>query len=455
MNVGCEIANATHMKVLLLIPGPVAQADLINLPSYFPFTPEQLGFPPASRKGLLKCDEYGDNFDPPCDRSGTIVLNRTMSTKLANATTADLIKSIKTKAPVFAPNQKSTYSNVAFELLGLVVANITGQTYEEYVENAIFKPLSMTKSSLSQPPDSAGVIPLGYHYWDVDEGIQNPAGCIYSSSIDLSSYLRYILTHYNGITHTLNWANPASPARGLYSFYGTPWEIYHTDRVLINSKRMVRFITKGGGLPGYTSVIMTVPEYDLGITILVAGPNHIFEELQEVVTRETVRAAEKVAIRQLQERYVGTYISPKPDLNSSLTLVADYRGLVIKEWVSNSTDLLNSPLFRLAGAPKDRPWYAQLVPTLLYRNETAEDGERWRMQVASERIDTSQVIWDEFCPTDVDIGTYAGEPANEFVFWNGKERAAAVGLPGFRVKLVRKEDSDVQSRAKDQEILEL
>jgi CubicO group peptidase (beta-lactamase class C family) len=158
------------------------------------------------------------------------------------------MKAVKSMAPVFAPNQESTYSNIAYELLGLAIENVTNQTYESYINDAIFKPLNMTKSSLSQPPDSAGVIPLEPQYWDVDVGIQSPTGGIYSSSTDLSKYLRYILTHYNGITRAANWAHPVSPSRGLYSFYGMPWEIFQTDRILQKSKRTVKFITKAGGV---------------------------------------------------------------------------------------------------------------------------------------------------------------------------------------------------------------
>lgn len=59
---------------MLLILFLVAQADLINRPFDFPFSPEELGFPPnVSREGLPTCDEYGDNYDPPCTRAGMLV----------------------------------------------------------------------------------------------------------------------------------------------------------------------------------------------------------------------------------------------------------------------------------------------------------------------------------------------------------------------------------------------
>ncbi|KAJ4340928.1 hypothetical protein N0V95_007382 [Ascochyta clinopodiicola] len=397
------------------IPREWAQGDLINFEKWGVEDPINWGLPPSSRDGLSTCGEFSSNYKKICTES-------------------DLLDALKSKIPIFAPNQQSTYSNVAFELLGVVLERVTGRSYRSYIEEAIFKPLNMSKSTLSLPPDAAGVIPLGPQYWDVDEGIQSPTGGIYSSSTDLSKYLRYVLTHFNGITHALNWLNPASPTRGLNSFYGIPWEIFHTDRALQNSRRTVRFITKGGGLPGYTSNIIIAPEYDLGITILVAGNPELLTKLRELVTK-FVRPAEQLAIRQLNERYAGTYISPDPRLNSSVTLHADHRGLVVTELISNSTDFLHSSIVK-SWLPKHG--IAQLVPTLLYRNAKEQQGEEWRVQPVEQRDDDANV-WDDFCVTDIEGPLYAGVPINNFVFWDKSEDGAykTLELSAFRANLTK------------------
>jgi hypothetical protein len=344
---------------------------------------------------------------------------------------------------------------VAFELLGLAIANVTNQTYEAYIAEAIFEPLEMEKSTYSRPADDAGVIPLNPQYWDVDAGIQNPTGGIYSSTTDLSKFLRYILTHYNGLTPALNWINPVSFSEGLNSFYGMPWEIFRTDKILANSKRPVRFITKGGGLPGYSTNIMTVPEYDLGITVLVAGKPKLLSIILETVTVETIRAAEEVAIRQLNERYAGTYISTTSGLNSSITLVADHRGLIINEFISNGTDVLNGALPFLDESLTEGPWYAPVVPTLLYRNETKQAGERWRMLLVAERVSDNQGILDDFCITDMEGPGYGGLPINEIIFWKGEHGVFdEVELSGFRARLTRTENANDRIRS-GEEVTEL
>jgi len=399
------------------LPREWAQGDLINN-NYPELDPSSLGLPPdVSREGLPNCDEYSPNYERPC-------------------TAKDMFRQLKKFAPLFAPNQESSYSNVAFELLGLVLSRVTNQTYETYIDEAIFKPLNMSTSTLSKPADSAGVIPAGPQFWGVDEGIQNPTGGIYSSSRDLSKYLRYVLTHYNAITHAINWLHPVSSSRGLNSFYGMPWEIYQTDRIFEQSKRTVRFVTKSGGLPGYTSIIITVPEYDLGITILVAGPNAILSKIMDIVPVKIVQTAEKLAIKQMRDRYAGTYSASDPEVNSTATLEADYRGLVVTTFVSNGTVVFEAPITKDV---TNSPRYAQLSPTLLYRNEEEQQGEEWRALIFEERAEGLGSIWDDFCVEDWEMSSYAGIPLNTAVFWDEQKDGhfETLELPAFRVNLTR------------------
>lgn len=367
----------------------------------------------------------------------------------------DMLDIVKPKSPLFAPNQVSSYSNLAFDLLGLVLSRVSNQTFDDYIENAILKPLNMTASTLSTPPDSAGVIPLSPHYWDVDAGIQKPTGGIYSSSSDLSKFLRYVLTHFNAVTHAVNWLNPVSPSRGLNSFYGMPWEILRTDRILKDSRRTIQFITKGGGLPGYTSIVVVIPDYELGVTILVAGGREdLLGAMLEIVTVAIVRAAEQLAVRQLSERYAGTYQSSDPDLNSTITFTADHRGFVAEKFISNSTNVLDGAAANLYVAEN---WYAALSPTLLYHDEDKKQGEEWRMLNAEVRTESVGGIWDDFCVEDMDRPMYAGLPFNEFRFWDRNEKGQfqTIEIVGFRVNLTRVNPEHEATVSEEQESLEL
>jgi CubicO group peptidase (beta-lactamase class C family) len=402
------------------IPREFTLSDFIHVPADSPTAPVNLGLPPLSPEGLglPECHEYSSQPETAC-------------------TGDELVNAITAREPLFAPNQQSTYSNLAYELLGLVISNVTNQTYDAYIRDAIFAPLGMSKSTLKTPPDSAGVIPSGPRYWDIDEGVQAPTGGIFSSSSDLSKFLRYVLTHYNAITPAVNWMQPASPTRGVHSFYGMPWEIFHSDRVLLTSRRAVRFVTKGGGQPGYSSIVMVLPEYDLGITILVAGTPNLLAKVQEA-SAEVVRAAEQLAVLQLQQRYAGTFVSPDSSLNTTITLTADHRGLIIEEFISNATDVPSKILPWLVGPEQSKSSVFQLVPTLLYQDEKEQQGERWRFIMVDKRLEEEEDIFDEFCSENVDLLMYAGQPFNEIVFWKGPNGMVNdIHLTGFRANLTR------------------
>lgn len=393
------------------IPRDFAQGDLINdLPD-----PTALGLPPASKKGLPTCDEY--NGYVPCNAK-------------------DLIKYLNDAKPLFAPNQESTYSNLNFELIGLALERATGMTYKNYIRKAIFDPLNMTSTSLETPSDTHAVLPDGANYWDVDEGVQNPTGGIYSSTTDMSKFVRYILTHYNALATGVNWMLPASWAINTKSFYGMPFEIFRTDEILNESKRPVTFVTKAGGLPGYYSRIFVMPEYGLGLTLLVGGEDgggELLGKIQEIVTVDLVRQAEDVIWAHMHTTFTGTYSAIVAGLNSSLELYASpQHGLVVESLISNGTDVLHDVLpGRFVSDAK--PWRAQLVPTLLFKDEEEQQGEIWRLLPVREREDyVKRGVWDDFCTTDVDPMMYAGLPLNEVVFWH---EDGVVEMPAWRLKM--------------------
>jgi hypothetical protein len=111
----------------------------------------------------------------------------------------------------------------------------------------------------------------------------------------------------------------------------------------------------------------------------------------------------------------------------------------VTQFISNGTDVLASPLPSFSSPETAfRPWHAQVVPTSLYRNQTALNGELWRSLIIIDRLSDEDDVWDDFCITDVDQATYAEVPINEMVFWsddNGK--IIEVELPAFRVSLKR------------------
>ena len=415
------------------IPRDVAQDDLITRPDLM----ELLGVPPIngslSDLGLPRCDSLV-NYTAAC-------------------TPTDLLSWATTLPPLFAPNQKSTYSNINFDLLGLVIANVTGVPYDEYITTRILQPLGMVGSSFTTPPDEVAAVPADIEYhWPFYMGVQNPTGGLYSSSSDLSIWLRYILSTYNAqALAAANWFSPTSFSGNIDTFYGMPWEIFRARTNEISegckSTRPLTFISKNGALPGYSSMIIMVPEYGFGITILVAGNEKALEDIREVVVREMVSFAEEAAMEELRASYVGTY--EDEGSNSSITLAQSEKyGLTATRWILNGVDTLLGlgGIFDPPGGVAAFVLYA--VPTLLFDNEEKQEGEKWRLlpgeTVASEQKKTGGSVWDNFCVSDWDILMYAGKPLNEIVF-RGREPDGSFGqvqLTGVGSTLYRKQGNE-------------
>ncbi len=58
------------------------------------------------------------------------------------------LRSVKNLTLIGEPGDKCLYSNIAYEALGDIIAKVSGEVFEHYVQNHIFKPLKMFNSSL-------------------------------------------------------------------------------------------------------------------------------------------------------------------------------------------------------------------------------------------------------------------------------------------------------------------
>lgn len=110
---------------------------------------------------------------------------------------------LKTHIPgrVFPPGKLMAYSNYGAALAGYIVERVSGVPFAEYVEQHIFAPLDMARSTLRQPlPDSlaSGLsggyitvqgnnLPAGFEYMQ-----DYPAGSLSSTAADMA---RFMLAH--------------------------------------------------------------------------------------------------------------------------------------------------------------------------------------------------------------------------------------------------------------------
>jgi CubicO group peptidase (beta-lactamase class C family) len=105
---------------------------------------------------------------------------------------------LKTHIPkrIFAPGTTPAYSNYAAMLAGYVVERVSGQPFNDYIHQNIFKPLGMTHSTFAQPlpPELAPLMSNGYVLAsDEPQEFETvgafPAGSLTSSAVDMSKFM--------------------------------------------------------------------------------------------------------------------------------------------------------------------------------------------------------------------------------------------------------------------------
>lgn len=157
----------------------------------------------------------------------------------------------------FEPGSKWDYSNSAYVLLGFIIEQASGKTYEQNIRQRIFQPLEMASSgfdfthlndtrkatgyfALSNPPEAAPI---------VDSTVAYSAGAVYTTVTDLYKWDRALYTD--------KILDAASKKRSFTPFknkYGYGWSI--------DSLHQRFSVAHGGGIHGFSSFILRFPDDD-------------------------------------------------------------------------------------------------------------------------------------------------------------------------------------------------
>ena len=104
---------------------------------------------------------------------------------------SDFFNKFGKKHPVYAPYTTPLYSNNGFAILGFVIEAVTNKTYAEYMQEAVFKPLGLTHTTVAVPSNSSvGFIPAGSSWWSTDIGFDNPYVRIRPHKYPTNGYLQ-------------------------------------------------------------------------------------------------------------------------------------------------------------------------------------------------------------------------------------------------------------------------
>ena len=233
---------------------------------------------------------------------------------------------------IAAPGEKYRYSNMAYEVLGDLIAKVSGTNFEDYVRKNILAPLKMKHSMLlkrkadqklmSSPHVKEGdriVVSKIYPY----NRMHAPSSTLISNTVDMS---RWALANLNRgeldgsrilreSTYDVMWRPGSAVSNGI----GISWKLGKRGRYQI--------ISHAGRDTGYRIFIMLVPEKSLGI---VAATNYDRTPIENIMDAAlTISLGEKFTPPNerkaisldsaILRQYVGVYeITPEVMLTITL-----------------------------------------------------------------------------------------------------------------------------------------
>ena len=258
-----------------------------------------------------------------------------------------LVRVVENEPFEFEPGTALIYNNSAYFLLGLIIEEISGVSYREFIEEHLFDVAGMKNSYYCS---ESAVRTNRAHGYDVLEGNRvirkryldhtwpYAAGSLCSTTKDLVAWNRAL--------HGGELLSDSS-----YGAMTTPMPLEDGTRVryamglTVTNQDGHRLIAHGGGINGFTSDGLYYPDEDLMILVLqnstgAPGPRALGQALAEIVLGD-FEDAEPAHFDGDLEELVGSYVGPA-------------RGTELSVIVSANNGILE---LEMGGAPSVQPIY--------------------------------------------------------------------------------------------------
>ena len=197
------------------------------------------------------------------------------------------VRSLANRKLLFAPGEQFSYSNMAFEVLGDLVAKVSGQSFEDYVKEHILLPLDMNDSSIlirdvdpallanGHVPEKGGRVRVSEHY--AYNRAHGPSSTLHSNVVDMS---RWAIANMNrgelggrrildASSYGLLWAPAvkAGVSDGRPRYIGLSW--------FLSDYEGYQTVSHGGRDIGYQTNLVMVPEARVAVIVLsnYSGPD--------------------------------------------------------------------------------------------------------------------------------------------------------------------------------------
>jgi CubicO group peptidase (beta-lactamase class C family) len=213
------------------------------------------------------------------------------------------------------PGTTFSYSNPGYSLAGLIAQQVGGKSFPDLVEERVFKPLGMNRSTFRPTVAMTYPVAIGHRgprsepatvVRPIAEDTRHwPAGYVYSSANDLA---RFAIAFLQGRFAELakpraEVANDLEPAQYGYGLF---LETYHG----------VPTVWHAGDMPGFTAMMRIMPAEKLALIVLAnrqgLRPDPILDALLDVKPPQTPSQAAIAMRAEEMQSYVGHYSNRFP-----------------------------------------------------------------------------------------------------------------------------------------------
>src|ERR671935_4197 len=182
-----------------------------------------------------------------------------------------LVATLGEAEQVLASGKSWHYSNLAFALLGEIVARRSGLEYEEYVRERLLEPLGLTRTSFEQkPPTATGYLVEPYSdraqaERDVSKSAVAAAGSLWSTTGDLRRWGLFLLDGAEGVLAK----ETLEEMRRFQSMADADtWKLGWGLGVMLLREGDRIFVGHGGAMPGFRAGLAVSPKERSGAVVL-------------------------------------------------------------------------------------------------------------------------------------------------------------------------------------------
>jgi CubicO group peptidase (beta-lactamase class C family) len=199
----------------------------------------------------------------------------------------EIVRRVRFLKPSWSFRSQFGYQNIMYLTAGQIVARVSGKSWDDFIRDRFFKPLSMTASSTSisalkeasnvatphaKVDDKVEVIP-----WRKIDNIA-PAGSINSNVVDMAQWVRLNIGEGSYQGQRLISSGGAKELHTAQTVIRIepPWSLFYSDAHFLNyglgwflhDHRGRKVVEHGGNIDGMSALVTMIPEEKLGMVIL-------------------------------------------------------------------------------------------------------------------------------------------------------------------------------------------